>query len=227
MAYNGKFKATQLLKWLNEKLIWFNKLAHTNCRAHDERLNFEFCVFTALEDSLFYTPKSTYLAVVAIDFGTTYSGFAFSFIKDQGRDAIFMNMDWVNEQGGETSKTPTCLLLNSDLSFDSFGYEAIDKYAGLEGEGGEKEYLFFKHFKMALYHDQVCLLDHFFMYMYGSGGRGGGWLCCFPPTFLDPLRLPVWRHIATGKSLGSLVQIRKGYHCTVIRTNEVEEKLRS
>ena len=149
-------------------------MAHTNCRAHDERLNFEFCVFTALEDSLFYTPKSTYLAVVAIDFGTTYSGFAFSFIKDQGKDAIFMNMDWVNEQGGETRKTPTCLLLKSDLSFDSFGYEAIEKYAGLEGEGGEKEYLFFKHFKMALYHDEVCLLDHFFMYMYVSGGRGGG-----------------------------------------------------
>jgi len=33
---------------------------------------------------------------------------------------------------------------------------------------------------------------------------------CFPPKFLDPLRLPVWRHIVTGKSLGSLVQISKG-----------------
>ena len=41
----------------------------------------------------------------------------------------------------------------------------------------------------------------------GDGGRGK-WLYCFPPTFLDPLRLPVWRH----KSLGSLVQISKGYH---------------
>lgn len=140
---------------------------HTNCRAHDERLNFEFYVFTAFEDSLFYSPKSTYLAVVAIDFGTTYSGFAFSFIKDQGGDAIFMNMNWVNEQGGQTSKTPTCLLLKPDLSFDSFGYEAIEKYAGLEGEGEEKEYLFFKHFKMALHSDEVCLLAHFYMYMYG------------------------------------------------------------
>ena len=55
---------------------------HTNCRAHDERLNsFKFYVFTAFEDSLLYSPKSTYLAVEAIDFGTTYSGFAFSFIK--------------------------------------------------------------------------------------------------------------------------------------------------
>ena len=115
-------------------------------------LNF---IFTAFEDSLFYSPNSSYLAVVAIDFGTTYSGFAFSFIKEQGKDAIFMNMDWVNEQGGQTSKTPTCLLLKPDLSFDSFGYEAIEKYAGLEGEGEEKEYLFFKHFKMALHKDEV------------------------------------------------------------------------
>ena len=29
--------------------------------------------------------------------------------------------------------------------------------------------------------------------------------------FLDPLRLPVWRHIVTHKNLGSLVQIGKGY----------------
>ena len=133
---------------------------------------FKFYVFTAFEDSLLYSPKSTYLAVVAIDFGTTYSGFAFSFSKDQGRDAIFMNMDWVNEQGAQTSKTPTCLLLKPDLSFDSFGYEAIEKYAGFEGEGEEKEYLFFKHFKMALHSDEVCLLDLFYMYMYGSGEGG-------------------------------------------------------
>ena len=43
-------------------------------------------------------------------------------------------------------------------------------------------------------------------------GRGRRWPYCFPPTFLDPLCLPVWRHIVTGKSLGSLVQISKGYH---------------
>ena len=40
----------------------------------------------------------------------------------------------------------------------------------------------------------------------GKGG-GGRWLYCFPTTFLDPLCLLVWRHTATGKSLGSLVQI--------------------
>jgi len=95
--------------------------------------NIIFSIPTALEHSLFYSPRASYLAVVAIDFGTTYSGFAFSFIKDLGKDAIFMNLDWVNEQGGQTSETPTCLLLKPDLSFDSFGYDAIEKYAGLQG----------------------------------------------------------------------------------------------
>ena len=68
-----------------------------------------------------------------------------------------MNMDWVNEHGGQTSKTPTCLLLKPDLAFDSFGYDAIEKYASLQGEGEENEYLFFKHFKMALHSDEVGL----------------------------------------------------------------------
>ena len=66
-----------------------------------------------------------------------------------------MNMDWANEQGGQTCKTPTCLLLKPDLSFDSFGYEAIEKYSSLQNESEEKEYLFFKHFKMALHSNEV------------------------------------------------------------------------
>ena len=65
--------------------------------------------------------------MVAIDFGTSNTGFAFSFNKGNEQHAIFMNRDWTNEQGGRTSKTPTCLLLNPDLSFNSFGYDAMEK----------------------------------------------------------------------------------------------------
>jgi len=104
-------------------------------------------------NDLFYSPNSSYVVVVAIDFGTTYSGFAFSFIKDKGKDSIFMNREWGNEQGGRTSKTPTCLLLKPDQSFDSFGYEAVEKYANLQDESEEKRYYFFQHFKMALHND--------------------------------------------------------------------------
>ena len=68
---------------------------------------------------------------------------------------MFMNREWVNEQGGRTSKTPTCLLLKEDLSFDSFGYEAVEKYAHLQDESSEQRYYFFQHFKMALHNDEV------------------------------------------------------------------------
>jgi len=92
---------------------------------------------------------------VAIDFGTTYSGFAFSFNKEQGDDSIFMNRDWMNDQGHRTSKTPTCLLLKPDQSFDSFGYQAVEKYTNLKSLSEEKEYFFFRHFKMFLHNDEV------------------------------------------------------------------------
>lgn len=95
------------------------------------------------------------MTVVAIDFGTTYSGFAFSFLKDHGTHSIFMNREWMNEQGIRTSKTPTSLLLKPDLSFDSFGYKAVEKYAQLQDQSSEKRYYFFQHFKMALHNEEV------------------------------------------------------------------------
>ena len=59
-----------------------------------------------------------------------------------------MNRDWANEQGAQTSKTPICLLLKTDLSFYSFGYEVMEKYGNIQGEKEEKDFLFFKYFKM-------------------------------------------------------------------------------
>ena len=113
-----------------------------------------FVILTVVEVVL-YSPKTSYVVVVAIDFGTTYSGYAFSFIKDQGKDSIFMNREWKNEQGSSTSKAPTCLLLKPDQTFDSFGYEAVEKYANLQDEAKEQEYYFFQHVKMALHNDEV------------------------------------------------------------------------
>ena len=92
---------------------------------------------------------------MAIDFGTTYSGFAFSFVKDRGASRVFKSRGWVNEDGNSTEKTPTCLLLKPDLSFDSFGYEAVEKYAHLQDESSEHAYYFLKHFMMNLLNDQV------------------------------------------------------------------------
>ncbi len=61
--------------------------------------------------------------MVAIDFGTTFSGYAFSFTRDP--DSIHMMRKW---EGGDpgviNQKTPTCLLCDPDGKFHSFGFTA-------------------------------------------------------------------------------------------------------
>ena len=99
--------------------------------------------------------------MVAIDFGTTYSGFAFAFNHKKGEGGIHMNRAWGHDQGTATLKTPTSLLLNPDGNFDSFGYEAEEKYANfLNGE--DRNYLYFKHFKMALHKSEVMFIHSSF-----------------------------------------------------------------
>lgn len=99
-------------------------------------------------------PTSQYVAVVAIDFGTTYSGFAFSFNDKRGEGGIHMNREWGSEEGRSTLKTPTSILLRPNKEFDSFGYDADDKYVHFTA-GEEKEYYYFKHFKMELHKSKV------------------------------------------------------------------------
>lgn len=95
-------------------------------------------------------PQSTW--VVAIDFGTTYSGFAFSF-SDQ--IPIHTKKNWgENEERHGTLKTPTSILLRPNKDFDSFGYDADDKYVNFK-HGEDKQYYYLKHFKMELHKRQV------------------------------------------------------------------------
>jgi len=92
--------------------------------------------------------------VVAIDFGTTFSGFAFAFNHKEGEQGIHMNREWGSDQGYSTLKTPTWLLLNPDQSFNSFCYQAQDRFAELEEEQAQ-EFYYFEHFKMILHNSEV------------------------------------------------------------------------
>lgn len=96
------------------------------------------------------TSKCQKSIVVAIDFGTTFSGYAFSFSQNWGK--VFTN----NWQGGSliSHKAPTVLLLDSKAEFVSFGYEAEDKYAALAESGAHKDYYLFQRFKMILHQDE-------------------------------------------------------------------------
>lgn len=83
-------------------------------------------------------------------FGTTYSGYAYSFYQDPLK--IFCPQTWFAGEGNLASlKTPTCLLLNPDRSFHSFGYTAENKYVYLASEGKHQDYFFFSRFKMDLH----------------------------------------------------------------------------
>ena len=95
--------------------------------------------------------SSDKLFVVAIDFGTTYSGYAFSNIHR--KDEIFTH-NWI-EGISQAPKTPTSILFTPWKSFQSFGYEAEEKYAALSQDGEHKDWYFFKRFKLTLYNNKV------------------------------------------------------------------------
>ncbi|XP_018544061.1 heat shock 70 kDa protein 12A-like [Lates calcarifer] len=87
--------------------------------------------------------------IIAIDFGTAYSGYAFSLTpRDKEIDPILKR--WGKEHGLDTPKTPTCILFSEDEKFSKFGYEAKTAYINMRGEDATKHY-FFEAFKMALY----------------------------------------------------------------------------
>lgn len=88
--------------------------------------------------------------VAAIDFGTTYSGYVFSLGIDQTK--FYFPQKWAAGHGEQIFfKTPTSLLLNPDQTFNSFGYEAEDKFAELAFEQKQAEFYHFKNFKMDVY----------------------------------------------------------------------------
>lgn len=91
--------------------------------------------------------QCTRLLLAAIDVGTVYSGYAFSFKAEW--PTVKTNI-W---SGGDllSYKTPSALLLNPDQSFNSFGFEAEKRYASLTDDGKDcKKYFFFRRFKMIL-----------------------------------------------------------------------------
>lgn len=93
--------------------------------------------------------------VAAIDFGTKYSCYAFSFKHEYETDPLIVCTNKLSLSKGLRCrmlfKAPTCILFNKDKVFDSFGYEAEDKYSKLAEEEEHQEWYFFRRFKMSLF----------------------------------------------------------------------------
>ncbi|KAH3714807.1 hypothetical protein DPMN_057508 [Dreissena polymorpha] len=106
----------------------------------------------------------THFIVAAIDFGTTYSGYAFQLTQDyDSKNPTLKIMSPQAWNGGRTQltsmKTPTCLLLDNNGDLDCFGYEAEDRYADLCLDNDHGNWYYFRRFKMRL-HDSSGLGTH-------------------------------------------------------------------
>ncbi|XP_052281336.1 heat shock 70 kDa protein 12B-like [Dreissena polymorpha] len=83
--------------------------------------------------------KERALVCVSIDFGTTYSGFAYSFKSDP------------NHCFGQHKKFPTVVLLDPEQKVVAFGTAARDKYKQLTKTREHTNWYLFERFKMALF----------------------------------------------------------------------------
>ncbi|XP_053538921.1 heat shock 70 kDa protein 12A isoform X3 [Ictalurus punctatus] len=91
----------------------------------------------------------SFMVVVAIDFGTTSSGYAYAFTKEP--ECIHTMRRWEGgDPGVSNQKTPTTILLSPDKKFHSFGYAARDFYHDLDPTES-KQWLYLEKFKMKLH----------------------------------------------------------------------------
>ncbi|XP_061183641.1 heat shock 70 kDa protein 12A-like [Saccostrea echinata] len=99
------------------------------------------------------------LMTAAIDFGTTYSGYCFSFRHDFETDPLKVSANtWTAGTAGLVSlKTPTTVLLDGDGELVAFGYEAEDRYSELADEQEHADYYYFRRFKMTLFNSSSRL----------------------------------------------------------------------
>ncbi|XP_023659305.1 heat shock 70 kDa protein 12A isoform X2 [Paramormyrops kingsleyae] len=91
----------------------------------------------------------SFVVVVAIDFGTTSSGYAYSFTKEP--ECIHIMRRWEGgDPGVSNQKTPTTILLTPDRKFHSFGYAARDFYHDLDPTEA-RHWFYLEKFKMKLH----------------------------------------------------------------------------
>ncbi|XP_052796428.1 heat shock 70 kDa protein 12A-like isoform X2 [Mya arenaria] len=132
-----------------------NKLVHSDVKTSEASMS-------ALQSASSRPRANDTLVTAAIDFGTTYTGYAFSFNHDYQTDPLKIHAnEWRNvDQGQMHCKTPTCLLLNEDRSLHSFGHEAKHHYKEYCLDQKEDKVYFFWNFKMTLHQQKEIKGDY-------------------------------------------------------------------
>ncbi|XP_062578711.1 heat shock 70 kDa protein 12A-like [Saccostrea cucullata] len=120
------------------------------------------CDVTNICSKMEETSVDEIVLVAALDFGTTYSGIAWSFVAEFEKYPLRINsLQWSSMVGPSqaTYKTPTALLLKSNKEMMAFGYEAEEQYSELADDNVQSGYYFFRNFKMMLYENETLRND--------------------------------------------------------------------
>lgn len=107
--------------------------------------------------------------VIAIDFGTSYTGYAYSYVKN--REKTNLNENWGAELGAQFYKTPTAVLYSKGKEkFQSFGFEAENDYYHEIETCTEKQIKpgLYRFFKMQLHEKKVCTSSLLFFFYLSS-----------------------------------------------------------
>ena len=95
--------------------------------------------------------------VCAIDFGTSYSGYAYGTMADLGD--VILNSEWGSRFGISSYKTSTTVLTGPNGQLEEFGFDAEYKYMRLLERNDVDKLHLYRYFKMLLQHEQVVLLS--------------------------------------------------------------------
>lgn len=98
--------------------------------------------------------KEKTILVVAIDIGTSSSGYAYSFKEDYKRNPLEITLS--NQDDTNYPRFPTCVLLNPEMNSFAFGYDAKEKYFYMEQN--RNDYYFFGEYQLGL-HDSIKLSE--------------------------------------------------------------------
>jgi uncharacterized protein YegL/molecular chaperone DnaK (HSP70) len=95
---------------------------------------------------------------LAIDFGTSRSGYAYGFADEntsgEDRTRIRWEKKWPDALPRDSAKTLTQILYSPTREVAAWGFQAVEEYARLQQEGKEDGYILFEKFKMALYKER-------------------------------------------------------------------------
>lgn len=98
--------------------------------------------------------KEKTILVVAIDIGTSSSGYAYSFKEDYKRNPLEITL--LGQDGTNYPRFPTCVLLNPEQKSIAFGYDAKESY--FFSDQNVNDYYFFGGIELGLHDPIVSIL---------------------------------------------------------------------